>query len=134
MTPDRTRAERALAYLVSQIRQDWDEPGILAMLRKVSHKPLPDVAAAAIHCAHHRRDQHKPAVIALDGEHWSALSRMAGKPDTDPLPPYLSREKCPSHGQHQPCLACQREAAGPPATTEAIRAIREAARSEGSHP
>ena len=128
-TTDRTRAERALAGLIHELRPDqWDEHGILVTLRKVSERPLPDVAAAAIYCAIHRTDQHTPACIALDGEHWQAADRMAGQHTNQPArPPYLAGDRCPTHNQWTPCLTCQRIAAGPPATAEQIRAIRQAA-------
>lgn len=126
-TPDRTRAERALAFLVAQVRPGWDEPGVLAVLRRCSEKPLAQVAAAAIYCAHHRTDQRKPTVIALDGEHWAAIDRMAGKTGTDRAP----EPRCPRHGQHEPCFHCRREAsddAPPERAAEHIAAIRQAIR------
>jgi hypothetical protein len=120
MTPDRTRAERALAFLVAQIRDGWDEPGTLVALRKVSDRPLADVTAAALHCAVHRLDQRSPACIALDGEHWRALERMTGAPSAaEPWP------KCDRHGQWEPCLRCHSEAITP-ATPDRIRQIRTA--------
>lgn len=79
MTQDRDKAERAIAFLVSQIRPDWNEPGVVSELRKCSERPLAQVAAAALHCAELRTDQRTPAVIALDGAHWQALDRMAGR-------------------------------------------------------
>lgn len=89
MTTDRTKAERALAFLVAQLRTEWAEPGILAALRKVSEHPLADVTAAALDCAVHRADQRSPAIIAMDGRHWTALDRMAGQ-DAAPPPPTQS--------------------------------------------
>ena len=124
MTTDRTRAERALAAVVHAIRADWDEQGVVVVLRRLSDRPMAQVAAAAIHCAAHRTDQQTPRVIELDGEHWRALDRMAGKaPTAEPDP------KCPRHGQWLPCLACHAEQVTP-ATPEQIRARREQARTE----
>ena len=89
---DRSKAERALAFLVHEIRDEWDEQGVLSALRKVSQQPLVDVTAAAIFCATKRVDQRTPACIALGGEHWRALERMtgAGSVLTTPQPePYV---------------------------------------------
>lgn len=77
--PDRTRSERALAFLINQIRPDWDESGVLVTLRKCASAPLEQLAVAAIHAAAFRTDQRTPAVIALDGEHWQALDRGRGQ-------------------------------------------------------
>lgn len=111
---DRTKAERALAFLVHEIRDEWDERGIVVALRKVSDRPLPDVVAAALHCAVKRTDQRAPACIALDGEHWRALDRLTGDAATTPTsvqPP--ARLTCPMHAEPEPCRACP-----PPVTPE----------------
>ena len=76
---DRTRAERALAFLTAQLRPDWDEAGVLSVLRKLSDRPLPAVTLATLDCAVHRTDQRTPAVIVADGKHWAASERLAGK-------------------------------------------------------
>ena len=60
-----------LASLVHAIRHDWDEAGIRAALQKVIDRPLVDVTAAAL-AACRRSDQRTPAIIALDGAHWTA--------------------------------------------------------------
>lgn len=111
---DRTKAERALAFLVHEIRDEWDERGIVVALRKVSDRPLPDVTAAALHCAVKRTDQRSPMCITFDGEHWRALGRLTGgdtAPSGQPQPP--SRLTCPVHGSPEPCRDCP-----PPVTPE----------------
>lgn len=77
--PDRTKAERALAFYVAQIRPEWDEHGVLVILRKCATAPLEQLGVAAIHCAAFRTDQRTPAVIALDGQHWQALDKGHGQ-------------------------------------------------------
>lgn len=84
---DRTKAERALAVLVHEIRDEWDEHGALSVIRKLSDKPLADVAAAALYCAVKRTDQRTPACIGFPGEHWQAFTRAAGQ--TTPPPAAL---------------------------------------------
>jgi len=113
---DRTRAERALAFLLHEIRDEWDEHGVLSVLRKLSDKPLAEVSAASIHCAFHRTDQRTPACIALSGEHWQALNRMANQAPATPLPPYYEHPSPP-----EPIIA---------ATPERIREIRQQAAAE----
>ncbi len=109
---DRTRAERALAFLLHEIRDEWDEHGSLTVLRKLSDKPLADVSAAAIYCAYHRTDQRTPACIALPGEHWQALSRMANQQPAEPTytPPAATERCCPIHGDRMPCRGCAADA------------------------
>lgn len=60
---------RAIAYLVNQIRPGWHTNGIMAALRNTD-APLADTALAALWAAKTRTDQHTPAVIALEGDHW----------------------------------------------------------------
>jgi len=124
MSADRTREERALAAIVHGIRDEWDVAGVVVILRRCSERPLAQVSAAAIYCAHYRTDQRTPECIARPGEHWSALDRMAGRTGTDRGPD----PKCPKHDEFVPCLTCQREARGPIASPERIREIREQAR------
>ena len=118
---DREQAERALAFVVHAIRPDWDEPGILAAIRKAPAKPLATVAAAAIACASLRTDQRTPACIALDGDHWQAKGVAA------PVPPY-HEPRCTQHRQPLSCPDCRPRR--PPADAATIRAIREQARRE----
>jgi len=114
---DRTKAERALAFLIHEIRDEWDEHGITATLRKCSDKTLPDTIAAALDCATRRHEQRTPACIALDGEHWRALVNMAGgstPAESAPLPYY---DRTPIRTEPNPVT-----------DVEKIRAIRLAAK------
>ena len=77
------RAISTLAYVIHELRPDWDRPGIEAALER-AHQTNPDLAAithAAI-AATNRDDQHTPAIIALPGPHWTCTSSQ-----TSPLPP-----------------------------------------------
>jgi hypothetical protein len=113
---DRTKAERALAFLIHETRDEWDEQGVLSVLRKCSHKTLPEVICAALSCATLRHDQRTPTCIALEGEHWRAFGNLAGQTTTQPatVAPYFDRSPTPVE-QH-------------PATPEQIKAHRQAAR------
>lgn len=123
MTAKRTQAERALAIVVHEIRDDWDAAGVVTALRHVSDQPMADVAAAALYCAVKRTDQRSPDCIRQSGEHERALANLTGQ-TTQPRPGYLTTIRCERHGDTLPCLHCQREQAGPPADRETIRAIR----------
>lgn len=64
---------RALAALVATLRPDWDAPGVLAALRTARTKGTADqLAHAAINAATNTANR-TPAVIALDGPHWSTV-------------------------------------------------------------
>lgn len=105
MTTERTRADTALAFLASQIRPDWDQAGILAAIRKCSHRPLDQLTAGVLYAAKVRRDQRTPAFIASDGEHWQALDKMTGKiAAITNQPP--GRDVCTWHRQPRPCTDC----------------------------
>lgn len=119
---DRSKAERAIAFLVHELRNEWDEHGITTVLRKCSEKPLPDVIAAALDCATRRHDQRTPACIALDGEHWRALVNMAGGPPSVQapatyVPPTNAEIQCRLHGQRQPCGGCRADRLAKPTPT-----------------
>ena len=123
MTGQRTQAERALAIVIHEIREDWDVAGIVVALRHLSDQPMADVTAAALYCATKRTDQRTPDCIRRPGEHERALANLTSQRD-QPKPSYLSTARCDRHGETLPCLHCQREAAGPPADPTTIRAIR----------
>jgi hypothetical protein len=111
-----------LALLVHEIRDEWDERGVLSVLRKLSDQPMADVSAAAIFCAYHRTDQRTPACIALSGEHWHALARMAGQ-----TPTAAPAARCADHGQVLPCLRCDALSRGPMNPLPSWRELRDAA-------
>ena len=67
---------RALAQLVALLSGDkrWDVAGVRSALSKARHKaPAQDLAIAAIRCATNP-DAKTPAVICMDGPHWSTGS------------------------------------------------------------
>ena len=117
---DRTKAERALAFLIHEIRDEWDEHGITATLRRCSDKPLPDTIAAALDCATRRHDQRTPDCIWRDGEHWRALANMAGGTASDAVPATADRP----YYEHTPIWT----EPNPVTDVEKIRAIRQAAK------
>lgn len=64
---------RALAQLVALLSGDkrWDVAGVRSALSKARHKaPAANLAIAAIRCATNP-DAKTPAVIGMDGPHWS---------------------------------------------------------------
>lgn len=64
------RALRALAFLVTTIRQDWDEPGVeAACLKALANHSLPEVALAALQACQMPACR-TPGVIPLPGPHW----------------------------------------------------------------
>lgn len=108
---DRARALSALAFIVEQVRPEWNAAGTFAVLSKID-RPLPAVACAALFCALKRTDQRTPAVIALDGEHWRALANLTGAPWAAPTnaPPSAGEIACRIHGDRQPCRGCRADA------------------------
>ena len=102
---NRSRALSALAAIVHEIRTDWDEAGVLAVLQRNPDASLADLAHAAIHAAATRPDQKTPAVIGLAGSHWGGAP--SGQPRAHRLPTWHAEEQ-----------------ATPPATAEQIAACR----------
>ena len=92
---DQEQPLRAIAYLVNQIRPDWDTPGVMAALRRCADRDLAALVHAATWAANNPATHHTPAVIALDGPHWRI------QPDPDPQPE-------PDHGPV--CHICRRPA------------------------
>lgn len=108
---DRTKAERALAFLIHELRNEWDEHGTLVTLRKVTDRPLADVTLAALYCATRRTEQRTPACIALDGEHWRAGERLAGQTAESTYTPTAATDRqCTTHGDRIPCRGCAADA------------------------
>lgn len=67
-------------------RPEWDTAGIMAALLKVRDRDPRHVRAAALHAARNPANR-TPAVIALDGEHWTATAPR----------PTPQRGKCATH-------------------------------------
>jgi hypothetical protein len=118
---NRAEAEQ-IASAITHIRPDWLRTSLITMLARHHHRPARDVALALIWVAYDP-DTRGPGRIDADGPWWHT-SRLAAT-DQDTRPPYLADTRCPKHGDREPCLPCQREAAGTPATPERIRQIRE---------
>lgn len=107
MTGNRTQAERALAIVIHEIRDEWDTAGITAALRHCTDRPMSEVTAAALYAAIHRLDLRTPAPIAKDGEHWRALTNLAGQPTkTTNTPPTTAHPTCTICGR--PKTACRK--------------------------
>lgn len=101
LTPDQGRA---LAYLVTGLRPDWQTPGVLAAIREASTTTRDPAAVmlAAISAA--RVPTNKtPRVIALPGGHWPApRGSEASVGGLQDLPPCADH---PTHPAHR-CPAC----------------------------
>lgn len=67
------RGARALAAVIHEIRQGWDEAGIYAALEKATEavqcRNATQLVIAAIKAASDEKNR-TPAIIPLDGEHW----------------------------------------------------------------
>jgi hypothetical protein len=65
---------RAIAFLAARCRphgaHPWDEPGIVANLRKVAHLNLAEVAIATIRAAATRQAENPGVIAVTTGEHW----------------------------------------------------------------
>lgn len=82
-------------------RPEWDTAGIMAALLKVRDRDPQHVRAAALHAARNPANR-TPAVIALDGEHWTL---------TVPAPRRGPATKCKTHDLEESsegiCRACR---------------------------
>ena len=91
-----TRVEaQALAAFVSRIRDDWDQPGIVAAIEKAAPLGAPAAIGAALCRLAENRDLRTPAMLAEPGTHWSGttVAKLA--------PPVM----CAEH-PHQPAREC----------------------------
>jgi hypothetical protein len=65
---------RAIAFVAARCRphgaHPWDEPGIVANLRKVAHLNLAEVAIATIRAAANRQAENPGVIAVTTGEHW----------------------------------------------------------------
>ena len=82
-------------------RPEWDTAGIMAALLKVRDRDPQHVRAAALHAARNPANR-TPAIIALDGEHWTT---------TVPTKPRGPVTKCKAHDIEEStegvCRACR---------------------------
>lgn len=88
----RDRQDQHLAWLIHEIRGDWDIPGIRAALHDLHDRPLAPVIQAAAIAAHTRPDQRSPWIIAQPGPHWRDMPAFEPtpqppvyQPDTGPI-------------------------------------------------
>ncbi len=98
---------RALAQLVALLSGDkrWDAAGVRSAISKARHKaPAAELAIAAIRCAINP-DAKTPAVIGMDGPHWSTGSSVTA---TDHR---YARCQEPGHSSFPAwnCAACRSE-------------------------
>lgn len=85
------QALRALAYVVTTVRPDWDRPGVLAKLTQATRNghTYGHLAVAAVRAALDESNR-TPAVIPLDGAHWrEPVARP--EPVATPTPPPFER-------------------------------------------
>lgn len=91
----------ALAELVHLVRPAWDTRAIVAALGAVMHRDLADTAAAALRCAANPVIR-KPAVIPLEGDHWSQ-----GPTDKTPVVALKGSDWCPVPGHSGYAARCE---------------------------
>lgn len=103
--PMNEQQARAVAFIVNAIRPDWDPAGIVAALgRARAMGGVAEVTIAAIRAATNPAAQ-TPAVIHMQGPHWSTTG-----PTTSPPPPTV--DACPVHDHIRPahnCRCCRSE-------------------------
>lgn len=105
-TTSTTWAHR-LASLIHEIRPDWDEAGIRAVLAQCGGRHLALVAFEAVAAAITRPDQRSPAIIAMDGRHRHLLD-PPGTPVATVHPLVCEHDQRPSRcpectGRGVPC-------------------------------
>ena len=70
-----TRVEaQALAAFVTRIRDDWDQPGIVAAIEKAAPLGAPAAIGAALCRLAENRDLRTPAMLAEPGTHWAGTT------------------------------------------------------------
>lgn len=127
---------RAIAFIAARCRPSgakaWDEPGIVANLRKLAHVNLAEVTMATIRAASNRQAENPGVIPVMTGEHWR--EKVSDSPR--PHPPRRD-EECHAHpGQRATnCGGCRAdhqrgdESPGRPITgdtTAGIAAVRAA--------
>jgi len=81
----------AIAVLVHYLRPDWDVRGIMAALASVQDRDPFLVAHAAVNAAN-ATSNRTPAIIAMDGPHWTTT---ATKTAPQPPPPLNANPRQP---------------------------------------
>ncbi len=115
----------AIATAASQLRDDWDHPGILAALRVEAERGTP-AAEVNVALANLIRNPHArtPGLLNKPGRHWtSADGHIERRGDHD--------QACPDHPeQTHPCPEC-RQRPDPDVTEAGIAAVRAAMAAAG---
>ncbi len=85
VTPEQARM---LTTLIVACRPNgaprWDEPGVMAAIKRVSHLDLPDVMRAASRAAEDLTSQTPAVIAALTSHHWRDRDRPA-QPAREPF-------------------------------------------------
>jgi hypothetical protein len=99
MTITQTQAQ-ALATFAARIRDDWDQPGILAAIQKAQSLGSPAQIGRALMALAENRELRTPALLASPGKHWVQ--------DGEPVGPNVSHNvRCPEHPiNFHPCPQC----------------------------
>jgi hypothetical protein len=99
MTISQTQAT-ALATFVAKVRDDWDQPGILAAIQKAQTFGNPLQIGRALLALAENRALRTPALLASPGKHWVH--------DGEPVGPNVTNNvRCPEHPiNFHPCPLC----------------------------
>lgn len=120
---------QSLTNVLVTTRPDWHPQGVAAVLAKLTDRPFPEVARAAIVFATTRPDQKTPTNIAEEGPHWHVGAGPSAAPT--PIPPRTPTPVCEVcgviYGYHEGSGHPYRDAEFTEASPDAIaraRAIR----------
>lgn len=72
MTTPSNQAINALAFLMHEVRPDWDAPGCVAALRRVPEVGLVDLIVAAVKCAADPANDTPVALVHLNNRVWDS--------------------------------------------------------------
>lgn len=99
MTISQTQAQ-ALATFIAKVRDDWDQPGILAAIQKAQSLGNPLQIGRALIALAENRELRTPALLSSPGKHWVH--------DGEPVGPNVSNNvRCPEHPLSvHPCPQC----------------------------
>lgn len=107
MTITQTQAT-ALATFVAKVRDDWDQPGILAAIQKAQSLGNPLQIGRALLALAENRELRTPALLASPGKHWVHDGESVG-------PNVTNNVRCPEHPLSvHPCPQCAAKRTPPP--------------------
>lgn len=72
MTSPSNQAVNALAFLMHEVRPDWDAPGCVAALRRVPQVGLVDLVVAAVKCAADPANDTPVALVHMNNRAWDS--------------------------------------------------------------